>query len=133
MPRDADSFVKTCEKLYQQSISNASATTDASYGGGLTLATKEAGAAELDLGQENLKSIDLKRSLRRQSVGIFLPGQPANRLFSEIYVSVLDLHKRLTMSTDIAKNRWLSQHFTTAMDRAILSRFTEFGIPKRPG
>ncbi len=133
LPRDADSFVKTCEQLYQQSIAGPSSAADGSDGDDHAFTAKEAGAAELDLAQKNLETIDLKGSLRRQSVGIFLPGQPANRLFSEMYVSVLDLHKRLTMNADIAQNRWLFQHFTTAMDRAILSRFTVSGIPKKSG
>jgi hypothetical protein len=132
LPRDAETFESACEELYTRNT-RVQTPVDDGRGGNASFTAKEAGAAELEIAQKNLETIDVKGSLRRQSVGIFLPGQPAKRLFSEMYVSVLDLHKRLTMDADIAQNRWLFQHFTTAMDRAILAKFTESGIPKKSG
>ncbi len=133
LPADAEAFVTTCEQL-NTSVGQYRAAVSAQRRGQSAMANlPEAGAAELDDALHKIDDVDMKLSLRRQSIGIFLPGQPVKRLFSELYVSVYDLHKRLAMEADLAQNRWLFQHFTLAMDEAVLANFIENGIPGKTG
>jgi EAL domain-containing protein (putative c-di-GMP-specific phosphodiesterase class I) len=131
LPEDAAAFVTTCEQL-KASVGTSRAGVSAGQNGQNDIADmQEAGAAELDTALSRIDGVDMKLALRRQSIGLFLPGQPVKRLFSELYVSVLDLHKRLSMSASLAQNRWLFQHFTLAMDQAVLTNFIENGIPQK--
>ena len=132
LPADAEVFVTTCEQL-NALAGQFQAESQTAQGQNSTANLREAGAAELDDALRKIDSVDMKLSLRRQSIGIFLPGQPVKRLFSELYVSVLDLHKRLGMDADLAQNLWLFQHFTLAMDQAVLANLVENGIPKKAG
>jgi EAL domain-containing protein (putative c-di-GMP-specific phosphodiesterase class I) len=133
LPDDADAFVTACEHLRVSNGSSRDRASDGWQDGDSASGLKEAGAAELDFALRKIETVDMKLSLRRQSIGLFLPGQPVKRLFSELYVSVHDLHKRMSMNADISQNRWLFQHFTLAMDQAVLANFTKTGIPKKAG
>lgn len=133
LPVDADAFVTTCEQLNASAGQYRAAASAERQDQSPMARMPEAGAAELDAALNKIDDVDMKLSLRRQSIGIFLPGQPVKRLFSELYVSVYDLHKRLAMEADLAQNRWLFQHFTLAMDEAVLANFIENGVPNKAG
>jgi EAL domain-containing protein (putative c-di-GMP-specific phosphodiesterase class I) len=64
---------------------------------------------------------DVSSLVRRQPVALWLDGAPPQPIFWEIYASIADLGKAVAPDTDLASDRWLFQHLTSALDRRVLA------------
>lgn len=73
------------------------------------------GQAEAVLLKANLRDL-----IRRQSAAVILTGQPAQPVFTEIYVAIGELGRRILPDVDLMANRWLFQYLTVLLDRRML-------------
>jgi EAL domain-containing protein (putative c-di-GMP-specific phosphodiesterase class I) len=70
---------------------------------------------------EAIDRSDVSFLVRRQPVALWLEGAPPQPIFWEIYASIADLGKAVAPETDLASDRWLFQHLTSALDRRVLA------------
>jgi hypothetical protein len=75
-----------------------------------------------------LAQADIAGLVRRQPICAVLPGAPPHPVFSELYVSIVDLRNLIAAKTDLTSSRWLFQHLTETLDRRMLSSIP--GLPE---
>lgn len=64
---------------------------------------------------------DLSSVMRRQTVWALAPGEAAQPLFEELFVSIEELGQALAPDYHLGNDRWLFQYLTQALDRRVLS------------
>jgi len=67
-----------------------------------------------------LASIDLRELVRRQSAAAIVAQQRPQPLFTQIYVAIGALGRRLLPDVNLFANRWLFQYLTVLLDRRML-------------
>jgi len=69
--------------------------------------------------EEELKTIDLLKSLRRQPICAVMPGG-VRKVFDELYIRIAQLRKEMQAEVDFVSNRWLFKYLTQILDERML-------------
>ena len=70
--------------------------------------------------EQDLRTADLSRVMRRQPICAALPGMPVRRVFDETYINIAHLRKILHSDADLLSNRWLFKYLTQILDERVL-------------
>ncbi len=124
LENEYDRFVQFASGLHDDYVRLSSAARDAAF--------REAPYDDLEdegtpldpqqLGRliEVLATSDVTSLLRRQTVCAVLPGQSAQPVFNEIFISISQLRDRVMPGVNLMSDRWLFQHLTEALDSRLL-------------
>jgi hypothetical protein len=77
-------------------------------------------AASLLAIERELKTVDLRKALRRQPVCAAVPGMPIRMVFDEMYINISALRQMLQVDVDLLSNRWLFKYLTQTLDVRML-------------
>jgi hypothetical protein len=72
-----------------------------------------------------MRTIDIGGLVRRQPICAVVPGSAPKPMFSELFVSIALLHKKLVPDIDLFGDRWLFQRLTETLDQRVLSILPE--------
>lgn len=72
-----------------------------------------------------MRAIDIASLVRRQPVCAIFPGSAPKPMFSELFVSIPLLQKKLVPGVELAGDRWLFQRLTETLDQRVLSILPE--------
>ena len=64
---------------------------------------------------------DLSNMMRRQSIYAVLGNRPPQFLFSELFISIMELRNLILPNYNITANRWLFQFLTETLDKRMLA------------
>lgn len=89
-------------------------------------ANRERGQPMTPLGlaraEESLARVDLSSFTRRQPVCAFVEGGKTEIIYTEVFVSIVDLRETLMPGTDFLANPWLFQRLTQTLDRRVMAQ-----------
>jgi hypothetical protein len=68
-----------------------------------------------------MRAVDMAGLVRRQPICAILPGAAPKPMFSELFVSIALLQKKLVPGIDLSGDRWLFQRLTETLDQRVLS------------
>jgi hypothetical protein len=68
-----------------------------------------------------IRTLDISALVRRQPICAILPGTAPKPMFSELFVSIALLQKKLVPDIDLFGDRWLFQRLTETLDQRVLS------------
>lgn len=82
---------------------------------------KHMGPMQLDQLERNLVNVDIVDMLKEQNICVILPNVPPEIIFTEKYISVEKLAKKLLPDYNLMGDLWLFQRLTETFDRKLLS------------
>lgn len=130
---DTSAFLKLCIVLADDCARDDKANVFLTGSEATADAPKALDPKALDRLTGMMANLDIAPFLCRQPVGLLMPGQALNTVYTEVYVSIADLQRELMPEVELTENRWLFQSLTEHLDRLVLELAADKGIPNLSG